>query len=246
MHNQIYNPHALSQHLTTDSTDSSSFALPLLLTSLPSFSSPHFLFPSLPLPSLSFPSLPSSFHPLISPAGLATEREHIEESRIGISIEERKEKNKGLWMIVATHLLSILAHAHTDALTLVDKTESEAEGKEKEDVEGEVDRLGPEQARSMLALLTGDNLILSHLISSHLISSQLISSHLISSHSCFLEDMLPLHLLPSSPPPLSSPPAEFRLFYLFSFYTWECYIHQHPRDRPFRTVSLTIHSINPM
>ena len=70
-------------------------------------------------------------------------------------MEERKEKNKGLWMIVATHLLSTLAHAHT--LTHLEKTESEAEGKEKEDVEGEVDRLGPEQARSMLALLTGDN-----------------------------------------------------------------------------------------
>ena len=95
-------------------------------------------------------------------------------------MEERKEKNKGLWMIVATHLLSTLAHTH--ALTHVDKTEAEAEGKGKEDVEGEVDKLGPEQARSMLALLTGDNLISSHLISSHLITSHLISSHLISSH----------------------------------------------------------------
>jgi hypothetical protein len=90
-------------------------------------------------------------------------------------MEERKEKNKGLWMIVATHLLSTLAHAHTHTLTNVDKTESEVEGKEKEDVEGEVDRLGPEQARSMLALLTGDN----HLISSHLISSHLSQSNAI-------------------------------------------------------------------
>jgi hypothetical protein len=85
-------------------------------------------------------------------------------------------------MIVATHLLSTLAHAH--ALTHVDRTESEAESKEKEDVEGEVDRLGPEQARSMLALLTGDNLISSHPTSPHLSS-----------------DMLSLHSLPSFPFP---------------------------------------------
>ena len=76
-------------------------------------------------------------------------------------------------MIVATDLLSTLAHTH--ALTHVDKTESEAEGKEKGDVEGEVDRLGPEQARSMLALLAGDN----HLISSHLISPLHLRGHVV-------------------------------------------------------------------
>ena len=54
-------------------------------------------------------------------------------------------------MIVATHLLSTLSYAHTH----VDKG---ADGKEKEEVEGETDRLGPDQAQSMLALLAGHHL----------------------------------------------------------------------------------------
>ena len=55
------NPHALFRQLTADSTDSSSFPLPLLLTSLLSSlpllltSSSVLLSPSLPLPSLSSP-----------------------------------------------------------------------------------------------------------------------------------------------------------------------------------------------
>lgn len=54
-------------------------------------------------------------------------------------------------MIVATHLLSALSYTSTHA----DKTELVAESKEHEEVEVEIDKLGPDQARSMLALLTG-------------------------------------------------------------------------------------------
>lgn len=54
-------------------------------------------------------------------------------------------------MIVATHLLSALSYSSTH----VEKTELVADGKGNEDMEVEIDKLGPDQARSMLALLTG-------------------------------------------------------------------------------------------
>ena len=54
-------------------------------------------------------------------------------------------------MIVATHLLSALSYTSTH----VDKTELVADGKGNEEMEVEIDKLGPDQARSMLTLLTG-------------------------------------------------------------------------------------------
>ena len=77
--------------------------------------------------------------------------QHVEESEKVITSEERKEKNKGLWMIVANHLLSALSHTSTHA----DMTELVADSKVNEEMEVEIDKLGPDQARSMLALLAG-------------------------------------------------------------------------------------------